>query len=102
MSRKIDQSETLSADSAGGLRSEPEGRAERPAGGAPAPELWQEVQERLSDEVIDELLAGARSEEEIVGAGGGVARVAKRVVERAVQAGPDGEFGREAHPGRPG
>jgi hypothetical protein len=44
------------------VRSEPEGRAEQPAGGA-ADELRLELRDRLSDEVIDELLAGARTEE---------------------------------------
>jgi len=84
------------------LRSEPEGRAERPAGGAPAPELWQEVQERLSDEVIDELLAGARSEEEIVGPGGVLARLTKRLVERALQAELTEYLGYERHQEPPG
>jgi hypothetical protein len=56
-------------DGAGGLRSEPGGRAQRPAGGAATSEveLPREVRDRLSEEVIDELLAGARTEEEIVG-----------------------------------
>jgi hypothetical protein len=50
-------------------RSEPGGRAQRPAGGAATSEveLPREVRDRLSEEVIDELLAGARTEEEIVG-----------------------------------
>src|SRR5262249_41856191 len=102
MSTKIDQSETLSADSAGGVRSEPEGRGERAAGGAPAPELWQEVRERLSDEVIDELLAGARGEEEIVGPGGVLARLTKRLVERALQAELTEYLGYERHQEPPG
>src|SRR3954452_23838540 len=60
---------------AGVSRSEPGGRAQRDAGGAraagaPVEQLPDEVRERLSDELIDELLAGARSEEEIVGPGG--------------------------------
>jgi len=55
-----------------GCGSEPGLRAEQLAGGAAssAVELAQKVRDRLSDEVIDELLAGARSEEEIVGPGG--------------------------------
>jgi hypothetical protein len=57
-------------DRVGGLRSEPGGRAERPAGAGATTELPQEVRDRLSDEVIDELLAGARTEEEVVGRGG--------------------------------
>ena len=44
-------------DSAGGVRSEPGGRAEQPAGGAPL-EIPDAVRDRLSDEVIDELLDG--------------------------------------------
>jgi hypothetical protein len=61
---------------AGVERSEPGGRAQRDAGAArplegPAlAELPGEVRDRLSDELIDELLAGARTEEEIVGPGG--------------------------------
>ncbi len=45
---------------ASGARSEPEGRAQRPAGGASL-EIPDAVRDRLSDEVIDELLAGTRS-----------------------------------------
>src|SRR5512132_2378575 len=41
---------------------------------------------RISDEVIDELLAGASSEEEIVGPGGRLAQLTKRLVERAMEA----------------
>jgi len=69
----------------GGLRSEPGGRAEQPAAGGPL-ELPVGVRERLSDEVIDQLLAGARSEEEIVGPGGVLAQLTKRLVERALRA----------------
>ena len=85
MSTKIDQSEALVGGGAGGLRSEPGGRAERPAGGVPMTEvgLPLEVRDRLSDGVIDELLAGAGTEEEIVGPGGVLAQLTKRLVERA-------------------
>ena len=38
--------------------------------GPPLAELPSEVRDRLSDELVDELLAGARTEEEIVGPGG--------------------------------
>ena len=37
---------------------------------------------RISDEVIDELLAGASTEEEIAGPGGLLAELTKRLVER--------------------
>jgi putative transposase len=42
------------------------------------------VRELLDDELVDELLAGARSEEEIVGPGGLLAQLTKRLVERAM------------------
>src|SRR3954465_11039310 len=76
---------------AGVSRSEPGGRAQRDAGGAraagaPVEQLPDEVRERLSDELIDELLAGARSEEEIVGPGGLLADLTRRLVERAMDA----------------
>jgi putative transposase len=75
---------------------------ERPAGGAPIPELPQEVRDRLSDEVIDELLAGARTEEEIVGPGGVLAQVTKRLVERALRAELTEHLGYELHQEPPG
>ena len=71
--------------SAGGLRSEPGGRPQRPAGVAGL-EVPDAVRDRLSDEVIDELLAGARTEEEVVGPGGVLAQLTKRLVERAMSA----------------
>jgi putative transposase len=76
---------------AGVSRSEPGGRAQRDAGAArpspgPVAELPPEVRERLGDELIDELLAGARSEQEIVGPGGLLADLTRRLVERAMDA----------------
>jgi hypothetical protein len=64
------QPEGVTVDGAGGLRSEPGERARRPAGAAPMRRLPRGVRERLSGEVIDELLAGVCTEEEIVGPGG--------------------------------
>jgi putative transposase len=88
--------------SAGGSRSEPGGRAQRPAGGAAREELPREVRERLSDELIDELLAGASTEEEIVGAGGVLAQLTKRLVERALAAELTEHLGYEPHQEPPG
>jgi putative transposase len=90
--------------SAGGVRSEPVGRAEQPAGDASLAgiELPPEVRERLSDEVIDRLLAGARSEDEIVGPGGVLAQLTKRLVERALQAELSEHLGYEPHREPPG
>ena len=71
MSTKTKSGTELIED-AGGLRSEPVGRAEQPAGGplAGGMELPPEVRDLLSGEVIDQLLAGARSEEEMSVAAG--------------------------------
>jgi putative transposase len=97
--------EAAGVGSAGGLRSEPVGRAQRPAGGVPAPpelELPREVRDRLADEVIDELLAGARTEEEIVGPGGVLAQLTKRLVERALAVELTEHLGYEPHQEPPG
>ena len=97
--------EAAGVGSAGGLRSEPVGRAQRPAGGVPAPpelELPREVRDRLADEVIDELLAGARTEEEIVGPGGVLAQLTKRLVERALAVELTEHLGYEPHHEPPG
>src|SRR6266516_1571666 len=90
--------------SAGGSRSEPGGRAKRPAGAAGQleVELPGEIRDRLSDEVIDELLAGARTEEEIVGPGGVLAQLTKRLVERAMSAELTEHLGYEPHQEPPG
>ena len=91
-------------EEAGGLQSEPVGRAEQPAGGPPADRgaLPAEVRDLLSGEVIDQLLAGARSEEEIVGRGGVLAQLTKRLVERALQAELSEHLGYEPHREPPG
>jgi len=101
MSRKIDQIESVFDGVAGGAGSEPGGRASRPAGGEPF-EIPEAIRDRLSDEVIDELLAGARTEEEIVGPGGVLARLTKRLVERAMSAELSEHLGYEPHQEPPG
>ena len=102
------------------------GRAERTAGGVPAavapaaaaggssPELVDEAldraaaavgrssserpsDQRISDEVIDELLAGASTEEEIAGPGGLLAQLTKRLVERAMEVELTDHVGYEPH-----
>src|SRR5215211_6562172 len=118
---------------AGGERSEPGGRAQRPAGEtlratagdalgvARGGELSSEVVDdavnrarvrtavgeranggRLSDEVIDGLLAGAATEEEIVGPGGLLAQLTKRLVERAMEVELTDHLGYEPHAEPPG
>jgi putative transposase len=93
---------------AGVERSEPGGRAQRDSGaarppeGPPLAELAPEVRDRLSDGLIDELLAGARTEEEIVGPGGLLADLTRRLVERAMSAELTEHLGYEPHQEPPG
>jgi putative transposase len=101
MSTKIDQTESVIGGVAAGAGSEPGGRASRPAGGEPF-EIPEVIRDRLFDEVIDELLAGARTEEEIVGPGGVLARLTKRLVERAMSAELSEHLGYEPHQEPPG
>jgi len=61
------------------------GMVERPGG------------ERIPDEVIDQLLAGARTEEEIAGPGGLLAQLTKRLVERAMEVELTDHLGYEPH-----
>jgi putative transposase len=88
-------------DSAGVARSEPVGRARRRAGAArgpgPRPELADEVKALLPDELIDELLAGARTEQEIAGPGGLLGQLTKRLVERAMEVELTDHLGYEPH-----
>jgi putative transposase len=58
-------------------------------GWAPPPGILDampdEISRKLPDELVDELLAGARTEEEIVGPGGLLSQLTKRLVERAME-----------------
>jgi putative transposase len=121
--------ERVEGRAAGVERSEPGGRAELVAGGGGAAaagprgrrELPEEVVDdavnrarvrsavgrlpgggRISDEVIDELLAGASTEEEIVGPGALLAQLTKRLVERAMEAELTDHLGYEPHAEPPG
>jgi putative transposase len=58
--------------------------------------------ERIPDEVIDQLLAGARTEEEIAGPGGLLAQLTKRLVERAMEVELTDHLGYEPHQEPPG
>jgi putative transposase len=61
-----------------------------------------EIRRKLPDEVVDELLAGARSEEEIVGPGGLLSQLTKRLVERALEVELTEHLGYEPHHEPPG
>jgi putative transposase len=58
--------------------------------------------ERIPDEVIDQLLAGASSEQEIAGPGGLLAALTKRLVERAMEVELTDHVGYEPHQEPPG
>jgi putative transposase len=58
--------------------------------------------ERIPDEVIDQLLAGASTEEEIAGPGGLLATLTKRLVERAMEVELTDHVGYEPHCEPPG
>src|SRR5947208_14791880 len=92
-------------DSAGVARSETVGRAERRAGAArrpdPRPGLAEEVKALLPNELIDELLAGARTEQEIAGPGGLLGQLTKRLLERAMEVELTDHLGYEAIRSRP-
>ncbi len=84
------------------------GAGGEPLGGLPArpPGILDgvpdEIRRRLPDEVVDELLAGARTEEEIFGPGGVFGRLTKRLVERALEVELTDHLGYEPHQEPPG
>jgi putative transposase len=103
---KLDEHQDPQDGSASVSRSEPGGRAQRRAGAArrpdPHPELGDRVRELLPDGVIDELLAGATTEEQITGQGGLLGQLTKRLVERAMEVELTDHLGYEPHVEPPG
>ena len=89
--------------------SEPGGAGGEPLGEPPAPpsgildRMPDEIRRQLPDEVVDELLAGARTEEEIVGPGRRCSsQLTKRLVERAMEVELTDHLGYERHQEPPG
>jgi putative transposase len=80
--------------------------AERREATAAAPGILErlpdEMRQKLPDELVDELLAGAKSEEEIVGPGGLLSQLTKRLVERAMEVELTDHLGYEPHQEPPG
>jgi putative transposase len=60
------------------------------------------MREKLPDELVDELLAGAKTEEEVVGPGGLLSQLTKRLVERAMEVELTDHLGYEPHQEPPG
>src|SRR5579862_417193 len=88
--------------------SSPSGAGGEPLGEPPAPPpgilegVPDEIRRALPDEVIDELLAGAKTEEEIFGPGGVFGQLTKRLVERALEVELTDHLGYEPHREPPG
>jgi putative transposase len=84
------------------------GAGGEPPGEPPAPppgileSVPDEIRRQLPDEVVDELLAGAKTEEEIVGPGGLLSQLTKRLVERALEVELTDHLGYEPHQEPPG
>ena len=102
------QVQTQEEVAAGVSRSEPGGRAQRNARARDAGihpgvgDLPDRVRKLLPDEVLDELLAGAQGEQEIVGPGGLLSQLTKRLVERAMEVELTDHLGYEPHLEPPG
>src|ERR1051325_6944899 len=101
--RRLDGSTDPAA--AGVEPSRPGGRAKRGGAGGPwawRPELAAELKALLPDELLDELLAGARTEEEITGPGGLLSQLTERLLERALEVELSDRLGFEPHQEPPG
>ncbi len=61
-----------------------------------------DLRRQLPDDLVDELLAGAKAEEEIVGPGGLLAQLTRRLVERALEVELTDHLGYERHQEPPG
>ncbi len=102
------QVEMKDSGAAGVSWSEPGGRAQRNARGRDVgislgvADLPERVKELLPDGVVDELLAGAHGEDEIVGPGGLLSQLTKRLVERAMEVELADHLGYEPHLEPPG
>src|SRR5947209_14391996 len=85
-----------------------EGAGGTPRGETTAPppgileRLPDEMRDKLPDELVDELLAGAKTEQEVVGPGGLLSQLTKRLVERAMEVELTDHLGYEPHQEPPG
>jgi putative transposase len=88
--------------------SDSEGAGGEPSGETPATpsgildSVSDDLRGKLPDEVVDQLLAGARTEEEIVGPGGLLSRLTKRLVECALEVELTDHVGYDRHLEPPG
>jgi putative transposase len=84
-----------------GAGGEPLGESTAPSSGI-LDRMPDEIRRKLPDSVVDELLAGARTEAEIVGPGGLLSQLTKRLVERAMEVELTDHVGYERHQEPPG
>jgi putative transposase len=96
--RTVDRERSLNWVGAGG---EPSGETPAPPPGI-LDRVPDEIRRQLPDEVVDQLLAGARTEEEIVGPGGLLSQLTQRLVERALEVELTDHVGYERHHEPPG
>jgi putative transposase len=96
--RSLDRARVSDSQGAGG---EPLGEAPATPSGI-LDQMPDEIRRKLPDDVVDELLAGARTEEEIVGPGGLLSQLTKRLVERAMEVELTDHVGYERHQEPPG
>ena len=87
---------------------DPQGAGGEPLGETPATpseildRMPDDLRRKLPDDVVDELLAGARTEQEIVGPGGLLSQLTKRLVERALEVELTDHVGYDRHHEPPG
>ena len=81
---KTEFSEQDPSQSQAGAGGSPQGEPPAPPRSRRKRSGWG-LREQLPDELIDELLAGARTEEQLVGPGGVLAGLTKRLLERAME-----------------
>ena len=96
--RSPDRARFLISEGAGG-----ESSGELPATPSEILETMpDDLRGKLPDDVVEQLLAGARTEEEIVGPGGLLSQLTKRLVERAMEVEITDHLGYETHVEPPG
>jgi len=100
-SEKAEVLERATVSSRYGAGDSPSGEATAPSPGI-LERLPDGMREKLPDELVDELLAGAKTEEEIFGQGGLFSQLTKRLVERAMEVELTDHLGYEPHMEPPG
>jgi putative transposase len=93
--------ESARVSSSGGAGGEPLGETPATPFGI-LDSVPDDIRRKLPDEVVDQLLAGARTEDEIVGPGGVLSQLTKRLVERALEVELTDHVGYERHQEPPG